>query len=156
MKKLLFIALIFFIVGCNANESLIDPLKPEFQTISFDVVQKELIIDEELPDNLKTLISQWFDEKVKINGFDGSMTFKISNYLQEISLIDNGKRVDLKLSFNLVLKKSLLSQKKIVNGNVSSYGTLTGNFSLKDFETVITNTQTNLVQRLSKDLNSKI
>ena len=156
MKKLLFIALIFFIVGCNANEPLIDPLKPEFETISFDVVQKELIIDEDLPDNLKKLISQWFDEKVKINGFDGSMTFNISNYLQEISLIDNGKRVDLKLSFNLVLKKSLLSQKKIVNGNVSSYGTLTGNFSLKDFETVITNTQTNLVQRLSKDLNSKI
>ncbi len=156
MKKLSFIVLIFFITGCNANESLIDPIKPEFETISFDVVQKELIIEDNLPDNLKILISGWFDEKVKINGFDGDMTFKVSDYAKEISLIDNGKRVDLRLSFNLVLKKPLLSQKKIISGNVSSYGTITGNFSLKEFETVIINTQTILVQKLSKDLNSKI
>ena len=33
------------------------------------------------------LVSQWFDQKVKIDGFDGEMKFKIYNYLEEIHLL---------------------------------------------------------------------
>tara|TARA_B100000989_G_scaffold296232_1_gene279031 strand:- start:405 stop:875 length:471 start_codon:yes stop_codon:yes gene_type:complete len=156
MNKILYITFGFFMVGCNANETLIDSLNPEFETMSFDVVQKKLVIEQDLPNTLNILVSKWFDEKVKINGFNGDMIFTISDYKEETSLISEGKRIDLNLSFNLLLRKPLLSQQKLIQGNVSSYGTISGDFSLKDFDTVIKNTQIDLILRLSRDLQTKI
>lgn len=156
MKKLIFIIFGFLISGCQANESFIDRIKPDFENVSFDVVQKQLIIETELPIYMEGLVSHWFDQKVKIDGFDGEMKFTISDYLEETSSINDGKRVDLSLSFNVILNKPSLSQTKIIEGYVSSYGTLTGNFSLAEFDTVIQNTQSDLVLRLSRDLKSKI
>ena len=114
------------------------------------------MIESELPSHVERIVSQWFDQKVKIDGFDGEMTFTISDYLEEFSSISEGKRVDISLSFNVVLNKSSLSQTKMIEGYVSSYGTLSGNFSLAEFDTVIQNTQSDLVLRLSRDLKSKI
>ena len=156
MNKIIFLFLGFFIAGCNANESFIDPLKPEFETISFDVVQKQLSVEKELPEHIQNLLSQWFDQRVKIDGFDGNMMFVISDFNQEISSIDGGKRVDVSLAFEVILNKPSLSQKKFIEGSVSSYGTLTGNFSLAEFDTVIQNAQSDLILRLSRDLKSKI
>jgi hypothetical protein len=51
------------------------------------------------------LLSQWFDQRVKIDGFDGDMKFVISDFNQEISSIDDGKRVDISLSFEVILNK---------------------------------------------------
>ena len=156
MSKLIFLLLVFLVTGCQSNDSNIDPIRPDFESVSFDVVQKQLIIEPEFPLHVEDLVSQWFDQKVKIDGFDGDMTFTISEYLEEISSISDGKRVDISLSFNVVLNKPSLSQTQMIEGSVSSFGTLTGNFSLAEFDTVIQNTQIDLVLRLSNDLNSKI
>ena len=156
MNKFIFLLLGFLVAGCQANESFIDPIRPDFANVSFDVVQKQLVIEPELPPHVEGLVSQWFDQKVKIDGFDGEMTFTISEYLEEISSISDGKRVDISLSFNVVLNKPSLSQTKKIEGYVSSYGTLSGNFSLAEFDTVIQNTQSDLILRLSRDLKSKI
>ena len=146
----------FLIIGCNTNERIVKPFNPELETISFDVVQKKLMIEQDLPINIQNLINKWFDQKIKIDGFDGEMTFTILEYLEETSSISDGKRVDISLSFNVVLNKPSLSKTHMIEGSVFSYGTLTGNFSLTDFETVIQNTQSDLVLRLSRDLKSKI
>ena len=156
MYKLIFLLLGFLVVGCQSNDSTIDPIRPKFENMSFDVVQKQLVIETELPSHVEGLVSQWFDQKVKIDGFDGEITFTISKYLEETSSISDGKRVDISLSFNALLNKPSLSQTQMIEGSVSSYGTLTGNFSLAEFDTVIQNTQTDLVLRLSRDLKSKI
>ena len=156
MNKFIFVLLGFLVAGCQMNDSFIDPIKPNFANVSFNVVQKQLVIEPELPNHVEDLLSQWFDQKIKIDGFDGEMIFTISEYLEEISSISNGKRVDISLSFNLVLNKPSLSQTQIIEGSVSSFGTLTGNFSLTEFDTVIQNTQSDLVLRLSRDLKSKI
>ena len=156
MSKLIPLLLVFLVAGCQANESFVNFIRPEFESVSFDVVQKQLVIEPELPSHVEGLISRWFDQKVKIDGFDGEMTFIISRYLEEISSINDGKRVDISLSFNVVFNKPSLSQTKIIEGYVSSYGTLTGNFSLSEFDTIIQNTQSDLVLRLSRDLKSKI
>ena len=84
------------------------------------------------------------------------MKFIVSDFNQEISPIDDGKRVDMSLSFKVLLNKPSLSQTKSIKGDVSSYGSLTGNFSLNEFDTLIQNTQSDLIVRLSKDLKSKI
>ena len=156
MNRFILVLLGFLVAGCQANESFIDPIRPDFANVSFDVVQKQLLIEPELPSHVEGLVSQWFDQKVKIDGFDGAMTFTILEYLEETSSISDGKRVDISLSFDVVLNKPSLSQTKIIEGYVSSYGTLTGNFSLAEFDTVIQNTQSDLVLRLSRDLKSKI
>ena len=156
MSRIIIIFFGFFVAGCQANESFIDRVKPNFENVSFDVVQKQLVIEAELPSNVKNLVSQWFDQKVKVKGFDGDMKFTISEYLEETSSINEGKRVDLSLSFNVILNKPSLSETKKIEGYVSSYGTLTGNFSLAEFDLVIQNTQSDLVLRLSRDLKSKI
>lgn len=156
MNKILILILSVFIIGCNANEIFIHSKKPDFENTSFDVVEKRLIIEPELPSNVQDLITYYFNEKVKIDGFEGNMIFTISKFIQEVSQIDDGKRVDLILNFNVYLNKPSLSKIKIIEGQVSSYGTLTGDFSLKEFDTVINNTQADLVLRLSRDLKSKI
>ena len=156
MSKFFLVLLGFLVSGCQANESFIKPLRSDFANISFDVVQKQLVIEPDLPSNVQSLISQWFDQKVKIDGFDGEMKFTILEYLEEISSISDGKRVDIFLSFNVILNKPSLSQTQMIEGSVSSYGTLTGNFSLAEFDTVIQNTQSDLILRLSRDLKSKI
>ena len=156
MNKFILVLLGFLVAGCQSNDSTIEPLRPEFENVSFNVVQKELVIEPELPSHVEGLVSQWFDQKVKIDGFDGEMTFTISEYLEETSSISDGKRVDISLSFKALLNKPSLSQTQMIEGSVSSYGTLTGNFSLAEFDTVIQNTQTDLIYRLSRDLKSKI
>ena len=156
MNKFIFVFLGFLVAGCQSNDSIIVPLSPEFENVSLDVVQKQLIVETEFPSHMEGLVSHWFDQKVKIDGFDGEMTFTISEYLEEISSISDGKRVDISLSFNALLNKPSLSQTQMIEGSVSSYGTLTGNFSLAEFDTVIQNTQSDLILRLSRDLKSKI
>ena len=156
LNKLILIFFGFIITGCNANESLITSQKPQFDNITFDVVQKQLFIDTNMPDYVLSLVSQWFDQKVKINGFDGDMKFTVTQYDQEISSISDGKRVDISLKFRLLLNKPSLSQTRFIEGGVSSYGTLTGNFSLSEFDQVIQNSQVDLISILSKDLQSKI
>ena len=54
----------------------------------YKINTRMLIIEKDLPNHLQILLSHWFDEKIKIDGFDGDMIFKISNYTQEISSID--------------------------------------------------------------------
>ena len=152
MIKLFFLLFSLMVVGCNANESFVDPLQPEFEFISFDVVQKQLVIEKELPDHMQNLLSQWFDQRVKIDGFNGDMKFIASNFNQEVFSIDDGKKVEMSLSFKVLLNKPSLSQTKLIEGTITSYGTLTGNFSLNDLDTVIQNTQSDLIIRLSKDL----
>lgn len=156
MKRYFLVFFCLFIISCNANESYIEPLSPEFESMTFDVVQKQLVFEDELPDHVQNLLSKWFDQKIKIDGFDGDMKFIVTSYTQEISSIKDGKRVDLSLFFNVLLNKPSLSQTKLIEGKISSYGTLTGNFSLAEFDTVIQNTQSDLILRLSKDLKSKI
>ena len=156
MNKFIFLLLGFLMAGCQSNDTIVEPLRPDFANVSFDVVQKQLIIEPELPSHVEGIVSQWFDQKVKIDGFDGEMTFTIFKYLEETSSISDGKRVDISLSFKALLNKPSLSQTQMIEGSVSSYGTLTGNFSLAEFDTVIQNTQSDLVLRLSRDLKSKI
>ena len=78
--KIILIISSFLIISCNANEILVDPLKPEFEIISFDVVQKQLVIKQELPDHIQLLISQWFDQNN--DKFCGDMKFTISDFTE--------------------------------------------------------------------------
>ena len=48
MSKFIIVLLGFLVAGCQANEAFINPVKPDFENVSFDVVQKQLIIEPDL------------------------------------------------------------------------------------------------------------
>ena len=87
---------------------------------------------------------------------DGKVSFVFFEYEEKTKLIDDGKRVDISMSFNLNITKSSLSKKKIIQGKVKSYGEIKGSFTLNDFDEVINNAQTELIKIFSSDIKNKI
>ena len=156
MIRLLFIFFLFLISSCSYSALPIDKISSELDTMSFEVVQKELIVEDDLPIYVEKLLKKWFEEKVKINGFDGDMKFMVKEYQEKISSLNAGKRVDLLLRFEVLIKKPTLSKRVIIKGKVESYGSLKGTFTLNEFDKIIQNTQIDLIVRLSRDLKSKI
>lgn len=155
-KNIHFLLLLFFLTSCENHALSVNSINPQLETMHFDVVEKELILEGDYPENTKNLIKKWFNDKVKIDGFDGTMSFTFRDYLETISDIENGKRIDISLNFSAEIVKENLSKKKYINGKVSSLGTLTGDFSLKEFDIIIKNTQVDLISRLSRELKEKI
>lgn len=153
-KNLLLIALIFFMGIGFANSEKIKSKLLSLEVSYFDTVTKLLIIDKTFPDDFKSKLNNWFNNRVKVNGVEGNMMFYTSNYIQKITNISEGKRVEISFNFRLILDKPTLSQKKQIKGKVNSFGSITGTFSLKDFDEIITNTQFDVISRLSKELKS--
>lgn len=159
MKKLInsltiIISLSFFIT-CSNSQNLIIPVSSNFNELKFDVVSKNLIFQENVNPNIISLTSNWFDRFIKLDGFDGNLDLLIYDYLEVISDIDNGKRIETSFKFTLNITKNQSSFNKVIEGKVSSFGKITGDFSLNDFDDLIINTQIELINRLASDLKSK-
>lgn len=152
--KILFISLLFF--GFIQKVFPVYNVTSDIQNITFNVVEKKLLISENLPEHLLNLVNNWFNNRVKVNGFDGKLIITIHGFKQKISLIEDGKRVDVSMKFTIETSKSSLSQKKVIDGEVFSYSSMTGVFSLNEFEETIENTQSDLIIRLVRNLKSKI
>ena len=157
MNKLItFLLSLILIVSCTKTNAIVDKSNPNFEEMTFDAVTKDLKFEGLFPEKIILLSEQWFNSKIKVNGIEGDMVFTLKNYVEEISIIQNGKRVDISLDFIVLLTKSSLSQRKIIKGQVSSFSTLEGTFSLAEFDRLVENTQKDLIVRLSRDLKSKI
>lgn len=150
--------IIFFIFlctqfyACANTKSYLQDASITIDQISFDAVEKELILEEINSKYLKTFLQEWFQSKVKINGYEGKLLMKLYNYDENILNIDNGKKIELSLNFDVKLLKQELMQTITLNGTVRSYGSITGDFSLNDFDTLIRIAQDDLINRLIKVL----
>ena len=156
MKNTFIVLLIFLFVNCSTSNAIVETTNPKFETMTFDAVSKNLIFEGDFPKNFTNQSRKWFDNKVKINGFEGNMIFTLKNYSEKNSKISDGRKIDISVEFQVLLEKSSLSQKKVINGKVNSFSTLTGDFSLSEFDKLIIKTQSDLILRLSRDLKSKI
>ena len=156
MRNSFIVLVLFFLVNCSTSNAIVKKTVPQFESMTFDAVTKSLLFEGEFPEHFKDLSNQWFDNKVKINGLEGNMLFILKNYSERSSKINDGRKIDITVEFEVHLEKSSLSQKKIISGKVNSYSTLTGDFSLSEFDKLIIKTQSDLVLRLSRDLKSKI
>ena len=144
-----YIPFIFFLI---INFSL--KAENNFQEIFFDVVQKQLVIENELPHNLDVIVNTWFDNKIKVNGFEGSIVLILGNYDENITNIEKGKKIDLFLDFYLEINKSSLSKKDTFSGTVRTNSKITGNFKLNEVDQLLLNSQYKLISILSDKLNS--
>ena len=74
-----------------------------------------------------------------------------------ISDIENGKKIEIDLYLNIqVDSKDKLSNQKSFQIKLSEFGVITGNFSLLEVDTMTENLQKNIVNNLTKTINSKI
>ena len=156
MRNSFIVLVLFLLVNCSTSNAIVKKPAPQFESMTFDAVTKSLFFQGEFPQHFKDLSNQWFDNKVKINGLEGNMLFTLKNYSEQSSKINDGRKIDITVEFEVLLEKSSLSQKKVIRGKVNSFSTLTGDFSLSEFDHLIIKTQSDLVLRLSRDLKSKI
>ena len=139
--------------GCSSKTYSIDKKIMNIKSISFDAVEKKLEFGENVPNNLIKIAETWFNKKVKVNGYNGKVTIIIDDYINQISDINECKRVDNSLNFEIKINKSDLLTKKNIIGNIKTYGTLTGSFTLNELDLLIYNTQVDLIVLLSEELN---
>ena len=156
MKNSYVILIFVLLVNCSNSNAIVEKTDPQFEYMTFDAVTKNLIFEGDFPKYFIDLSNQWFNSKVKINGYEGNMIFTLKNYVERSSKINDGRKIDITVEFQVLLEKSSLSQKKIIKGKINSFSILTGNFSLSEFDQLIEKTQSDLVLRLSRDLKSKI
>lgn len=100
-------------------------------------------------------LNNWFNKRVKVNGFEGDIFFNFFNYTHYIEVIDDGKKINLSLGFSVTKKNKTLSNKRIFKGKVSNHGIIQGSFSLNDFDDLIHNTQKQLINNFVKNIQGK-
>ena len=134
MRNSYIILILFFLVNCTTSNAVVKKPVPQFESMTFDAVTKSLLFEGVFPKHFKDLSNQWFDNKVKINGLEGNMLFVLKNYSEQSSKINDGRKIDISVEFKVLLEKSSLSQKKVIKGKINSFSTLTGDFSLSEFD----------------------
>ena len=151
------LVILLFLFGCQNSVSEIKRADVNYNEVSINVVEKELVISADIPSQLDIFLNEWFNKKVKVNGFQGKVLFEIFEYQEMISNIENGKRIDVSLDVKIQIdSKDKLSNQKNYKIKLSEFGTITGSFSLSEVDIMIENLQKNILSNLSKNINSRI
>ncbi len=157
MVRYLIILFFFIFYGCEMNgKQIIKPEKLKFENLIFDVVSKNLInnlsTDSKNHQKISQIIDYWFDNKVKSNGFDGSLEV----FVKKIDLNEIKKQDYFKFSINLeleLIEKSANSKiNKTYKVSSSEYGEISGSFSIKDQESLTLNIMHQSLNSISKKL----
>ena len=157
MVKRLTLFLFILLIGCKMNsEQLIKSENINFENIKFNAVSKDLKFTniQEGPEveTTKRLVEDWFNNNVKIDGFDGNLTINVTSI--EINKIkkDEYYRFEIDISIEFLETNEVLNKRKIYKINSIEYGDIEGNFSIKDTE----NLNKNIISNSLKSINQKV
>ena len=157
MVKHLTLLLFVLFIGCEMNsEQLIKSENINFENIKFNAVSKDLKFTnvEEGPEveTTKKLVKNWFNNNVKIDGFDGNLSINVTSI--EINKIkkDEYYRFEINISIEFLETNDLLNKRKIYKINSIEYGDIEGSFSIKDTE----NLNKNIISNSLKSINQKV
>ena len=157
MVKHLTLFLFTLLIGCEMNsEQLIKSENINFENIKFNAVSKNLKFTniQEGPEveTTKRLVEDWFNNNVKIDGFDGNLTINVTSI--EINKIkkDEYYRFEIDISIEFLETNEVLNKRKIYKINSIEYGDIEGNFSIKDTE----NLNKNIISNSLKSINQKV
>jgi hypothetical protein len=152
---ILIFSLIFF--GCEINgRQIIQPEKFNFDNINFNSVSKKLVYEniEENSDtnNMKKIIEYWYDNKIKTNGFEGTLDIVIKEMkISKLNKSDYFKfTIDMTIEF--IEKGTNLERSKTFSINISEYGEINGKFSINDQENLSINIMHKGLYNISKKL----
>ncbi len=157
MVKHLILFISILLIGCEMNsEQLIKSEKINFENIKFNAVSKDLKFTniQEGPDveTTKKLVKDWFDNNVKIDGFDGNLSINVTSI--EVNKIkkDEYYRFEININIEFLETNELLNKRKIYKINSIEYGDIEGSFSIKDTE----NLNKNIISNSLKSINQKV
>ena len=161
MAKYLGIIFFLFFFGCKINsKTIIQPEKLNLEQIKFNTVTKNIIFENEKIgndyDEMTKIINYWFDNKVKSNGFDGSLNIVVRNIDINEELRKDYYKFIINLDFEFIEVYQKLNQTKKYSVKVKEYGDIKGNFSIKDQENISLNVMHKSLVNLSKKLMSLI
>ena len=153
------LTLFFFIslIGCEMNsEQLIKSEKINFENIKFNAVSKELKFTniQEGPEveTTKKYVKNWFNNNVKINGFEGNLSINVTSI--EINKIkkEDYYRFEININIEFLETNEVLNKRKIYKINSIEYGEIDGIFSINDTE----NLNKNIISNSLKSINQKV
>ena len=157
MVKHLTLFLFILLMGCEMNsEQLIKSENVNFENIKFNAVSKNLDFTniQEGPEveTTKKLIKDWFNNNVKIDGFDGNLNINVNSI--EINKIKKEEyyRFEINISIEFLETNELLNKRKIYKINSIEYGDIEGSFSIKDTE----NLNENIISNSLKSINQQV
>ena len=157
MVKHLTLLLFVLLIGCEINsEQLIKSENINYENIKFNAVSKDLKFtnNQDSPDVeiAKKLINEWFNNNIKIDGFDGNLSVDVTSI--EINKIKKKEYYRIEVDMNIEFSETneTLNKRKIYKINSIEYADIEGNFSIKDTE----NLNKNTISKSLKSINQKI
>ena len=157
MVKHLTILLFVSFIGCEMNsEQLIKSENITFENVKFNAVSKDLKftnIEEGLEvETTKKLVKNWFNNNVKIDGFDGNLSINVTSIKTNKIKRDEYYRFEIDISIEFLETNEVLNKRKIYKINSVEYGDIEGSFSIKDTE----NLNKNIISNSLKSINQKV
>ena len=157
MVKYLTLLLFVLFIGCEMNsEQLIKSENINFENIKFNAVSKDLRFTniEEGPEveTTKKLVKNWFNNNVKIDGFDGNLIVNVTSININKIKKDEYYRFEINISIEFLETNEVLNKRKIYKINSIEYGDIEGSFSIKDTE----NLNKNIISNSLKSINQKV
>ena len=157
MVKYLTLLLFILLIGCEINsEQLIKSENINYENIKFNAVSKNLKFTNNQEGKeveiTKKLVNDWFNNNIKIDGFDGNLSINVTSI--EINKIkkDEYYRFEIRLSIEFLETNETLNKRKIYKINSIEYGDIEGSFSIKDTE----NLNKNIISKSLKSINQKV
>lgn len=157
MVKYLIILIFVFLIGCEMNsEQLIKSENINYENIKFSAVSKDLKFSNNQEgievDIARKLIKNWFNNNIKIDGFDGNLSVNVTSI--DINKIkkDEYYRFEISLNIEFLETNETLNKRKIYKVNSIEFGDIEGNFSIKDTENLTKNT----ISKSLKSINQKV
>ena len=157
MVKYLTSLLFVLFIGCEMNsEQLIKSENINFENIKFNAVSKDLKFTniEEGPEveTTKKLVKDWFNNNVKIDGFDGNLSINVTSININKIKKDEYYRFEINVSIEFLETNEVLNKRKIYKINSIEYGDIEGSFTIKDTE----NLNKNIILNSLKSINQKV
>ena len=157
MVKHLTLLLFVLFIGCEMNsEQLIKSENINFENVKFNAVSKDLKftnIEEGLEvETTKKLVKNWFNNNVKIDGFEGNLSINVTSIKTNKTKRDEYYRFEIDISIEFLETNEVLNKRKIYKINSIEYGDIEGSFTIKDTE----NLNKNIISNSLKSINQKV
>ena len=157
MARYLSIIFFLFFFGCEINsKTIIKPEKLNFEKIKFNTVSKNITFEDiEIGkdyEKMSKIINYWFDNKVKTNGFDGSLHVAVRNLEISKELKKDFYKFTINVDFEFIEKIPKLNQTKKYKIEIKEYGEIKGNFSINDQENISINVMHEILVSLTEKL----
>ena len=155
MARYLILFALLILFGCEMNgKQIVKPEKFDYDEIKFNSVSKKLIYNNDLVESpeIKKIIKYWFDNKIKTDGFDGSLNVFIKDIKTERITKNEYFKFLINMTIEFEEKSNDLKRTKIFTINAVEYGDIIGNFSINDQE----NLRINIIHKSLQSVSKKI